>query len=133
MVERIFAADNRELSDVLAFAEEQMDALGCSMKTSMAVSVSLEEMFVNVANYAYPQGGGQALISLDAADGVLTICIKDSGIPFDPLAKEDPNVTLSAEERDIGGLGIFMVKKSMDYVDYRRENDQNIFVMKKKI
>ena len=132
---RIFPANLDYLNDVLAFLEGFLKGRGASVKVTYALIVSLEELFVNVASYAYEGPGGEAEISLDFDEKMRTLIIvlKDSGIPFDPLAKEDPDITLSAEERSIGGLGIFMVKQTMDSIAYQRENDQNIVRMTKQI
>lgn len=128
-----FPACDEALADVLAYTEEELEKADCPMKMVMQLTVCVEEMFVNIAHYGYPDGGGEMTYSIDSEDGVITMIMTDSGIPFDPLAKDDPDITLSAEERDIGGLGIFMVKKTMDTVAYKRENDQNIFTMTKRI
>lgn len=96
------------------------------------MSISFEEIFVNVAHYAYPDGEGKATVELDFTDGVMTMSLKDSGIPFDPLAKEDPDITLSADDRKIGGLGIFMTKKYMDSISYEYKDSMNILTMSKK-
>ena len=128
-----FPAKVTELDNVLAFAEDQLSALDASMKVTMQVTISLEEIFVNVANYAYPNSEGVAYITFDCVDGVAIIEIIDNGIQFNPLEHLDPDTTLSADERSIGGLGIFMTKKSMDEVTYRYENNQNILTMTKRI
>lgn len=131
---KIEAAVER-LDEVLAFIDAELEARDCPMKAQMQIDVAAEEMFVNVASYAYAPGHGEALIQIetDPDTRVFSVTLIDSGIPYDPLKKADPDVTLSAEERGIGGLGIYMVKKSMDAVSYRRENGQNIFRMEKKI
>ncbi|MDO4983273.1 MAG: ATP-binding protein [Eubacteriales bacterium] len=132
-VARVFPAKLEQLDDVLAFAEERMDECGFSMKTVMQVSLALEEAFVNVASYAYPDSEGEAELSAVSDDEELTFILSDSGLPFDPTDKEDPDITLPAEERGVGGLGILMVKKIMDEVGYRYENGRNVLTMKKKI
>ncbi len=131
---KIEAAVER-LDEVLAFIDAELEARDCPMKAQMQIDVAAEEMFVNIASYAYAPGHGEALIQIetDPDTRVFSVTLIDSGIPYDPLKKADPDVTLSAEERGIGGLGIYMVKKSMDAVSYRRENGQNIFRMEKKI
>lgn len=126
----IFPAEDEALSDVNAFVEQQLEEAGCSPKNQMKIMVALEELFVNVAHYAYGAEKGQVEIELDFEDKDMILKLKDSGKPFNPLAKLDPDVTLSAEERDIGGLGIFMVKKSMDKVDYKYEDGQNIIIIR---
>ncbi|MBQ8678632.1 MAG: ATP-binding protein [Treponema sp.] len=99
------------------------------------IDLAVEEIFVNIAHYAYNPGEGDAWISVsfDEEDRVLTIIFKDNGKKFNPIAKEDPDVTLSAEEREIGGLGIFLTKKFMDSVNYEYKDNQNILTIRKKI
>lgn len=123
------------LDQVIAFVDGQLEALDCPMKAQMQIDVAVEEVFVNIASYAYAPGTGEAAISLRLSDDQKTVTIEfqDSGIPFDPLAKADPDVTLSAEERKIGGLGIYMVKKSMDRILYRYENGKNILTIEKNL
>ena len=121
------------LEQVLAFVDERLEAADCPMKAQMQIDVAVEEMFVNIAQYAYAPGSGDAVIQMGIEDGHAVITLKDWGVPFDPLAKEDPDVTLPAEKRRIGGLGIFMVKKSMDDMRYSYENSQNILTIRKKI
>jgi anti-sigma regulatory factor (Ser/Thr protein kinase) len=128
-------AKTEKLKEVLAFLDEELEALDCDIKTVFALDLSVEEIFVNIASYAYGEGEGEAEISLDFSeeDNMLTITFRDSGLPYDPLAKEDPDVTLSLEERKIGGLGIFMVKKNVDEMDYEYKDGQNILYLRKKI
>lgn len=131
MPERTFPAADSELPAVLAFTEEQLEAAGCPMKKVMQITVAIEEMFVNVAHYAYPGKNGTVRYSIEHDEHCVTFRLADSGIPFDPLAKPDPDITLSAQERQIGGLGIFMMKKTMDEVSYEYTNGENILTMKK--
>lgn len=128
-------AEIEKLDDVLLFVDNQLESVDCPLKTQMQIDVVVEELFVNIAHYAYEGKSGNAVISLQINKETpeVEIEFKDSGVAFDPLAKKDPDVTLSAEERQIGGLGIFMVKKNVDYINYRRENGQNILVIRKKI
>lgn len=97
--------------------------------------LSIEEAVENVVRYAYDGGIGwlEAGTSLDEDSLVLTIELRDAGVPFNPLEKEDPDVTLSADERKIGGLGIFLCKKMMDSIEYRYENGNNVLTMTKKV
>ena len=101
----------------------------------MAILVAIEEVFVNVAHYAYPNGEGDMSlhIGFDDQSRDITFRMTDKGIPFDPLEKPEPDITLSAEEREIGGLGIFIAKKTMDSLTYAYENGENILTMIKKI
>lgn len=123
------------IPEVTAFVDGQLEALDCPMKAQMQIDVAIDELFGNIAHYAYPQGTGEATVGVefDADTRVVSVTFTDSGIPFDPLQKSDPNVALSAEEREAGGLGIFMVKKTMDQIRYRFENGRNILTICKKI
>ena len=134
-LERVFDAREELVPEVLGFVEQELEKAGCTMKLQLAVSVAIEEVFVNIAHYAYPEGGGTARLSLsidDAADEA-TFVVSDSGIAFDPLQMDDPDITLSAEQREVGGLGIYIVKQTMDTVTYARENGENILKMTKKL
>ncbi len=123
------------LDEVTAAVDEALEALGCPMKLQMTIDLAVEEVFVNIAQYAYAPDTGDAeiLVRTDDDSGTIEIEFRDSGVPFDPLAKPDPDVTLTAEERRIGGLGIFLVKKNMDEVTYRRQDGQNILTLTKKV
>ena len=123
------------LDKVQSFIEEQLESIGCSMKTQLQVNVSVEELFVNIARYAYQDKVGEATVKLDYSQGdtILEITFVDEGVQYNPLKKEDPDVTLSAEERQIGGLGIFLVKKNMDDIKYEYKDGKNILSIKKKI
>ena len=135
MRSKIFHAKTDALDDVIGFVEQSLEEFECSMKNSMAICVAIEEVFVNVAHYAYGEGEGDACfdINFNHESREVTFVMKDKGIPFDPLQKADPDITLSAEERTIGGLGIFITKKTMDKVEYAYENGENVLTMIKKI
>lgn len=130
---KTFPATDEALHEALAFVEGELEKAGCPMKSLMQIQVCVEEMFVNVAHYAYNGEQGTVTLDIDVENGTMTITLTDEGMPFDPLAKKDPDITLAASERPIGGLGIFMVKKSMDEVEYKRIDNKNIFTMKKNI
>lgn len=131
MITRTFPAEIEALQDALGFIEEELDNAGCSMKTSTQFLICVEEMFVNVAHYAYGGKPGSVDITFGSEGGKLYVTLADEGIAFNPLAKDDPDITLPAEEREIGGLGIFMVKQSMDEVEYERKDNKNYFTMRK--
>ena len=135
MKEKVFSARTDALSEVMAFTEECLESFGCPMKSSMAICVAVEEIFVNIASYAYGEGAGEARLSFgfDESERLMTLVVSDEGIPFNPLEKAEPDITLSAADRDIGGLGIFITKKTMDTVTYANENGRNILTMTKKI
>ena len=122
-----------KLSEVQDFIGEFLEENDCSMKARMAIDVCVEEIFVNIAHYAYAPETGEAKVRVEVSDDPpeAAITFIDSGRPFDPLSKEDPDVTLSAEERDIGGLGIYMTKKMMDDVSYEYKDGCNILLIKK--
>lgn len=128
------AAAVENLGAVTAFVDRCMEELGCSMRSQVQIDVAVDELFSNIAYYAYPNGSGMATLRVEAAgpDCVLLTFI-DSGIPYDPLSRPDPDTTLSAEERKIGGLGIYMVKKSMDEISYAYEDGKNVLRIKKKL
>ena len=132
---RVFPAVTDELDSVLGFIEDILDDNSCPLKITMAICVAIEEVFVNVANYAYGDKTGEVEVevSFNSDNREVTFKISDSGIPFNPLDKPDPDVTLSAEERSIGGLGIFITKKTMDSVSYLYEDGKNILTMSKYI
>ncbi len=120
---------------VTAFVDDQLEQLNCPMKTQVQVDIAIDELFGNIAHYAYNPDVGAATVRVEVTENPLAVVITfiDNGIPYDPLAKADPDITLSAEEREIGGLGIYMVKKSMDDISYEYKNGQNILRIKKNI
>ena len=124
-------AKTENLDQVLAFVDEELEKYECGMKTQMQIDIAVEEIFVNIAHYAYNPAVGKATIRIEVTDGIVSLTFIDNGVPYDPLAKEDPDITLSAEERQIGGLGIFMVKKSMDDVKYEYKDGSNILTFSK--
>ena len=135
IMKKTFPAKTEALSDVLGFVDMILEEYECPMKIQTAVCVAIEEVFVNVAHYAYGDGEGDMTLSIgfDNESRTVTFCMTDKGVPFDPLNKPDPDITLSAEEREIGGLGIFIAKKTMDTVAYAYENGENVLTMTKKI
>ena len=135
MTNKTFKAKTEALTDVLGFVDEMLEKYECPMKIQTAVCVAIEEVFVNVARYAYENGEGDVTLGIgfDKESRTFTFRMSDSGVPFDPLKKPDPDITLPAEEREIGGLGIFITKKTMDTVEYTYENGENTLTMTKKI
>ena len=135
MVTKTFPAKTDALSDVLGFVDEMLQSYDCPMKIQMAICVAIEEVFVNIAHYAYGGGDGDMTLGIGFDDTTrnITFAMSDRGVPFDPLKKPDPDITLSAEEREIGGLGIFITKKTMDLVTYSYEDGKNVLTMIKKI
>jgi len=121
------------LTQVLKFIDYELESLNCEIKVQYQIDVAVEEIYVNIVSYAYNGNKGNVTIEISSEVNPksVTISFTDSGIPYNPLEKEDPDITLSAEERSIGGLGIYMVKKSMDYVSYDYKDEKNIFSIKK--
>lgn len=136
MAEKRFPAALNQLESVQRFVLEQLKGHPYSERTRAQLDVAVEEIFVNIARYAYPPDQpGWALIRCRVEEEPPQIIVQfvDRGVPFDPLAKKDADITLSAEERQIGGLGILMVKRSMDQVEYAYEDGQNILTLIKHI
>ena len=122
------------LAAVNGFLHEQIDELDCSAATVMQLEIAIEELFSNICYYAYGDGTGDAAIQVDIDKTNKCICITfiDMGKPYNPLKKDDPDITLGIEDRPIGGLGIFMVKESMDDMTYEYRDNKNILKIKKK-
>lgn len=128
-------ASDETLYTVLGEMERLLDENNCPEVLKSIMLVAVEEIFVNIAHYAYGGKSGEAIINLDIKQDpkCCRVEFRDRGIPYNPLEKEDPDITLSAEEREIGGLGIYMVKQSMDKVEYRYEDGCNILTIEKHI
>lgn len=133
MQELTLKAVTDNLGKVTDFVDEILEKNACPMKARMQIDIALEEVFVNIANYAYSPDTGDVLIQCGVENGEVRIAFIDSGRPFDPLKKPDPDITLSAQDRQIGGLGIYMVKKYMDRVIYEYSENKNKLVVTKKI
>lgn len=122
------------IPQLAAFIEEVTESHGIDPSVMMSINLALEEAVVNVMNYAYPEGTlGEIDISVTFSGGSITFTIQDTGTPFDPTKVSNPDTSLSAEERPIGGLGIYLVRELMDEVSYCYENNHNILTLKKKI
>ena len=135
MKELNITATVENIEVVTDFVNEQLEALDCPMKAQMQIDIAIDELFGNIAHYAYNPEVGDATVRVEVTEDPLAVIITfiDKGVPYDPLAKADPNITLSAEERAIGGLGIFMVKKTMDDITYEYKDGQNILKIKKNL
>lgn len=133
MINLDITAKTENLDKVIGFVDEQLESVDCPMKIQMQIDVAVEEIFVNIANYAYGSNEGPATVrvEVDSEKKIVDITFIDNGIPYDPLAKEDPDITLDADQREIGGLGIFMVKQTMDDVKYEYRDGHNILTLKK--
>lgn len=133
MKELTIAATVENIEVVTDFVNQQLEELACPMKAQMQIDIAIDELFSNIAHYSYNPEIGQATVRVEVMENPLAVSITfiDNGVPYDPLSKENPDLTLSAEERQIGGLGIYLVKKSMDEITYEYKDGQNILSIKK--
>ena len=117
------------------FVDERLEEMNCPVKAQMQIDIVIDELCSNVARYAYSDKTGKVTVSVDTVDKPMKVWLTfiDEGIPYNPLAKEDPDITLSAEERKLGGLGIYMVKKMMDEFRYEYKDGKNIVTVCKVI
>lgn len=128
-------AVTEELDTVSQFVERELEKYGCPVKFQTQIAVAVEEIFVNIVHYAYDEGTvGKVKLTINIYEKKKEVVLRfqDKGIPFNPLAKANPDITAGIEEREIGGLGIFMVKKICDDVSYKREDGQNMFTVMKR-
>ena len=128
-------AETAQLEGVNAFIDDILDGCGCPAKVRLQVELAVEELFVNIASYAYHPERGETEVCVDTHGDppTVTITFLDHGKPFNPLDRPDADVTLPTEERGIGGLGILLVKKNMDDVTYSYENGKNILTITKRL
>jgi anti-sigma regulatory factor (Ser/Thr protein kinase) len=135
MKEITIAATVENIDVVTDFVNEQLESCDCPIKAQMQIDIAIDELFSNIAHYAYNPETGDATVRVEVVEDPMAVVITfiDKGIPYDPLKKADPNTALSAEEREIGGLGIFMVKKTMDDITYEYKEGQNILKIKKNL
>ena len=131
--ELVLEATVENLSVVNAFIDELLASVEYSLKKRFQLDLVVEEIFVNIANYAYGEGTGQAVLrfSLQQDPPKMKIVFMDEGVAYDPLAKDEPDVTLPMEERNIGGPGIFLVKKNVEDIQYERKDGKNILTIYK--
>ena len=131
MTELTLQAKLENLDQVIGFVEEHLLENGCPMKTLAQLQIAVEEIYVNIASYAYQSSEGTATIQITINKEPIQaiIAFMDNGLPFNPLLMEAPDTTLSAENRPEGGLGIFMVKNIMDDIKYMYEGEKNILTM----
>ena len=135
MKELTLAATVENIETVTEFVNAQLEMLDCPIKAQMQIDIAIDELFGNIAHYAYTPEVGNATVRVEVSEEPLAVIITfiDNGVPYDPLGKDDPDITLSAEKREIGGLGIYMVKKSMDEITCEYKDGQNILTIKKNI
>lgn len=135
MKEICVSAITENLPKVMEFVDTELEAMDCPLKAQSQIDIAVDELYANIASYAYNPEEGPVTIRVEVNDDPLSVIITfiDNGVPYDPLAKDDPDVTLSAEERGIGGLGIFLTKKLMDDIEYVYDNGSNILTIKKNL
>ena len=135
MNEFVIEATRENLPKVISFVNEHLEAADCNMRTQIQIDIAVEELFINISSYAYDPEIGTAVVQVTVTDEPLSVEITfiDNGRQYDPLAKEDPDITLPINKRKKGGLGIFMVKKSMDDIHYEYADGKNILTIKKNL
>lgn len=131
-IEKVFPAVEASIAEAIAFVEDELIKAEAPMKVVTSVTIAVEELVVNIVHYAYPGREGRFKVSMDISNNQLKLTLRDTGIYFNPLDKQDPDITLSSEERNIGGLGIFLVKKTMDDVQYEYKDGVNTLRILKK-
>ena len=136
MVEKEFVAKVEELPNVISFIENELEKFEFSFKIITSFNLVVEELFVNIANYAYKdkkEGNCKIIIDYNKEKQEVILSLEDNGIKFNPLEIEEPDTNLSLKERPIGGLGILLVKKNMDNIEYRYEDNKNILILRKNV
>lgn len=133
MKELTIPATVENIEKVTEFVNRQLQEINCPSKVQMQIDTSIDELFGNIAHYAYRPETGPATVRVEVTDSPISVIVTfiDHGVPYDPLKKDDPDISLSAEERAIGGLGIFIVKKTMDEITYEYKDGQNILRIRK--
>ncbi len=135
MKEMTIEAATENIHTVTDFVLAELDKRDCPIKAQTQIAIVIDELFGNIARYAYTPDIGEATVQLEIEEQPLAVIITfiDHGVPFNPLEQENPDVTAPAEDRKIGGLGIYLVKKTMSMVEYEYRNGQNILRVKKNI
>lgn len=134
MKELTIAATPENIEAVTDFVQQQLEAIDCPPKPAMQIAIAIDELFGNIARYAYAPDIGDVNITVDVTpDPTVTITFADRGVPYDPLTAEEPDTSLNAEDRDFGGLGIFISKSIMDDISYQFKDGQNILTVTKQL
>ena len=131
MKELTIAATVENIGTVTDFVNEHLESYDCPMKAQMQIDIAIDELFGNIAHYAYNPETGDATVRVEVVEDPLSVIITfiDNGVPYDPLKNDDPDTTLSADEREIGGLGIFMVKKMTESMEYEYADGKNVLTL----
>ncbi len=133
MKEITIPAEIGHIAEAVDFVNGYLEALDCGLRAQTQIDVAMDEILSNVAHYAYPDGKGEVTVRFecDPAERVAELTFLDRGIPYNPLQTAEPDVTLPAEQRMVGGLGIFLVKKTMDAMAYEYRDGMNILTVRK--
>ena len=133
MKELTLSARQTNIPAIIEFVNRELERMGCALKTKAQIDIAIDELYSNIAKYGFDDDGGEVTVTLETASEprVVSISFMDGGRPFNPLERSDPDITLSARDRKIGGLGIYMVKKSMDDVRYEYREGKNILTIRK--
>lgn len=134
MKELTVEATISNIETVTDFVNAELEQLNCPIKAQMQIDIAIDELFSNIANYAYHPETGAATVQIEITEEPLAVILTfmDNGKPYDPLKRQDPDTTAPLEERDTGGLGIYIVKQSMDDISYEYRDGMNILKIKKK-
>ena len=133
MKELTMPAEDACIPSVIEFVNRELDSVGCSEKKKTQIDIAIDELYSNIAAYAYGDEEGCVTVAVETGEEpcIVTLSFRDEGKPFNPLETRDPDVTLPARQRKVGGLGIYMVKKSMDDVLYEYRDGKNILTIRK--
>jgi anti-sigma regulatory factor (Ser/Thr protein kinase) len=126
-------ADLAEINGIREFLKENISDLALSEEDALNLELSLHEICVNIAMYAYPEGTGEMMIRIWREGGAVYFETRDSGVPFDPATSPEPDIKENVRRGKRGGLGIFLYRKLMDGYSYRREGDENVLTVFKNI
>lgn len=135
MKELIIEATIENIPAVTDFVDAELEAVDCPMRAEVQINIAIDELMSNIAYYAYNPDTGSATVKVEVVEEPLSVIITfiDNGVPYDPLSHEDPDITLDLDERGVGGLGIFLVRQTMDDVSYEYKNGQNILTIRKNL
>ncbi len=131
MTQRTVEAKLEALETLLALTRDELEAAACPQREKNQILIAVDELFSNIARYAYGPQGGNVQFSVQARPGAAELCFADEGVPYDPLQTDAPDLALSAQERQVGGLGIFMVRKLMDEMTYEYRDGRNLLRIRK--
>lgn len=133
MKELTLSARQTNIPAIIEFVNRELERMGCALKTKAQIDIAIDELCSNIAKYGFDDDGGEVTVAMETQrePRIVSITFTDGGRPFNPLERSDPDTTLSARDRKIGGLGIYMVKKSMDDVRYEYREGKNILTIRK--